>query len=149
MTQVVTSNAALSLIKILTNTIHDKVHKKTIKKEVLKVLQALQKGNVICEQDGHQVEVSVDATTANELGLTVVVDGKHFHKFTKFVELDPVKSQGSFLTVLFSDIMTEATTYIDAARLAHSCRYFLMAAECVHYLPRYALPYTNQPLEAA
>ena len=150
MTQTVTFYDALDIVKSTVEVIHKNATKKSIRKNSHKVLKDLRNHTVIYDEKWAHIEIEVEASTANELGLRVTINrnGK-LAASTKFSEMDPSKSQGGGLMVLFAEILQQAPSLADAVHLAATCRTFLMAADYVHRFPKHALPYTDAPFKYA
>ena len=148
MTQVVTLYDALDIVKSTVEVIHKHSTKRQIREQSQKVLKSLRNHTVIYDQECAHIEIQVGASTDSELGLKVTIN--HDDKLavnTKFIDLDPIKSQGMSLMVLFAEILTKAPSLADAVHLSSLCRSFLMAADYAHRFPKYALPYTEAPFE--
>ena len=150
MSQVVTQHDALDIVKSTIEVIHKNATKREIRKNSQKVLKDLRDHTVIYDEVWAHIEIQVEASTANELGLKVTINRNGtLAASTQFIDLDPVKAQGMSLMVLFAEILQGAPSHVEAVHLAAICRTFLMAADYIHRFPEHALPHTDAPFKYA
>ena len=146
MTPVVTQFEALEIIKSTIKVIHENATKREIREKSQKVLKDLRTHTVIYDEECAHIEIKVEASTAEELGLRVTINHDDEQAVTtQFFDFDPAKAQGMALMTLFAAILQRAHSRQDAVHLAWLCRSFLMAADYAHRFPKHALPYTEAP----